>query len=87
MRINRQRIKIFPKEGGFVGYLLNFEDLIFETPVLNSVAECNTAITKFLKESSPIPLSAPKHSAVIPTMANRALQRNSPTSRSCCGRG
>lgn len=88
MKINRYRVKILPQEGGFVGYLMNFDDLVFETNVLDSVDSCNSAINAFLKTATPIPLSAPKHSSSVPITAPRRASNNFHAPRhGCCGAG
>jgi hypothetical protein len=90
------KIKVIKEEGGFVGYLLSDEEIVYKTIVYADAMSASNALTQYASNQS-VQSQLAKNKFKLPFELNASVRKQlSPTinpsmtpltNRSCCGRG
>lgn len=80
-----QKIKIVPEGSGFKGYVLRYDEVVYETSVYKDAGSCSKEISRFVGSNQVTPPPIQRSNRAIPTPFTTATQSPSPA-RKCCGR-
>ena len=92
----KYQFKIIPQDGGYVGYAMLNDEVVFTTPVCKDSIVASRSLTNFISQktnNNAIPVRQMKPGfAPVPAMQAGPISNPSPASntaapRRCCGRG
>jgi hypothetical protein len=89
----KYKLKIVPQDGGYVGYALLNDEVVFATSVYKDSTIVSRELSKFTNKSEksspivPVPNKRANSAITIPTAINRSSGKPTGGSSRCCGRG
>ena len=91
---NKYQFKIIPQDGGYVGYAMQNNEVVFTTPVCKDTVAASRSLSSFISQQTNSAL-LPSQRTIKPSVpalrngpiANPAPANNGSTARRCCGRG
>jgi hypothetical protein len=94
--IPKYQFKIIPQDGGYVGYAMLNDEVVFTTPVCRDSVVASRSLTNFVSEKTKTniphrpmnPSFAPVPAMRVGSMTNPSpANNNAAAPRKCCGRG
>ena len=88
----KYKLKIVPQDGGYVGYALQNDEVIYTTSVHKDTIMASRELSKFVSNQdkpqtiSPVPFQRANSALPIPSSTVRSNSRPV-TNTKCCGRG
>lgn len=85
----KYKLKILPENGGYVGYALLNDEVVFSTSVCKDSIIASRELSTFVATKQPTNHATARHIVTAPTVyAQSASPSPAPSpSRRCCGRG